>query len=581
MAYLAILDAQARITSARAGLEFAQESLRLAQGRYAAGAGPILEVVDAQTTVQGKSLALDKAGRPHVAYEALSAFKTHELRYTYRTRTGWGVQVVDSTGATDAGFEPSLALDQTGAARISYGAFDSLKFARWTGSDWVRERVDRSPARFTSLALDAADKPLIGYLIGNDLKLARRPGLNWQLLVVDTRRSTGAYTSLAADRAGGVHIAYRDISTGVLRYAVNSGTAWQSRAVDAGAGPAAHTALAVDQAGAPHLLYVSSPGLGRPAALRYARWTGSIWVIETIAPDIGLADRFESRRPGLQIDAAGMPHVAYYDGTAQAIIYGRFDGGRWQLGPVAGGGAIGECVSLALDGQAAPSVLYHAGDRGELILAQRGAEGWQESVVDAGFYVSGCNGLVLDGAGHPHVCYSALSGQTVDLRYARRVGEVWQVNTVQAGAPFTGDFCAIALDAGEQPHISFYDATEGDLLHAWRTGEAWQVEAVARRGDVGAYSALAVAAEDTLYISYHDGTTLDLKVAVEGEPVPPATPTPTVTPTPTATATATATATTTTPAIAAAATSSPTRAECFRCAPSCLAAIPAARVIIT
>jgi multidrug efflux system outer membrane protein len=50
-ALLGIVSARARITSARAQLAFAQESLRLAQGRYAAGAGPFLEVVNAQTAL--------------------------------------------------------------------------------------------------------------------------------------------------------------------------------------------------------------------------------------------------------------------------------------------------------------------------------------------------------------------------------------------------------------------------------------------------------------------------------------------------------------------------------------------------
>ncbi len=61
VAYLAILDARARIASARAGLEFAQESLRLAKGRYAAGAGPFLEVVDAQTALVAAEVTLARA----------------------------------------------------------------------------------------------------------------------------------------------------------------------------------------------------------------------------------------------------------------------------------------------------------------------------------------------------------------------------------------------------------------------------------------------------------------------------------------------------------------------------------------
>ncbi len=60
-AFLNLLDARARIVSARAGLVFAQESLRLAQGRYAAGAGPFLEVIDAQTALAQAEVTLARA----------------------------------------------------------------------------------------------------------------------------------------------------------------------------------------------------------------------------------------------------------------------------------------------------------------------------------------------------------------------------------------------------------------------------------------------------------------------------------------------------------------------------------------
>jgi len=60
-ALLAILSARARIVSARAGLAFAQESLRLAAGRYAAGAGTLIEVTDAQTALVQAEVTLASA----------------------------------------------------------------------------------------------------------------------------------------------------------------------------------------------------------------------------------------------------------------------------------------------------------------------------------------------------------------------------------------------------------------------------------------------------------------------------------------------------------------------------------------
>jgi outer membrane protein TolC len=60
-AYLAVLDARARLASASAGLMFAQEWLRLAHGRYQAGLASIVELTDAQTVLVQADVALQRA----------------------------------------------------------------------------------------------------------------------------------------------------------------------------------------------------------------------------------------------------------------------------------------------------------------------------------------------------------------------------------------------------------------------------------------------------------------------------------------------------------------------------------------
>ncbi|MDI6771546.1 MAG: TolC family protein [bacterium] len=60
-ALLNLSSAAARVESARAGLAFAEESLRLARARYAAGAAPIFEVTDAQTTLLAAEVTLANA----------------------------------------------------------------------------------------------------------------------------------------------------------------------------------------------------------------------------------------------------------------------------------------------------------------------------------------------------------------------------------------------------------------------------------------------------------------------------------------------------------------------------------------
>ena len=66
-AFFNVQNARARIVSTRAALEFALESLRLAQGRYAAGAGTLIEVTTAQTTLLQAQVNLAAADSDQLA----------------------------------------------------------------------------------------------------------------------------------------------------------------------------------------------------------------------------------------------------------------------------------------------------------------------------------------------------------------------------------------------------------------------------------------------------------------------------------------------------------------------------------
>jgi hypothetical protein len=280
-------------------------------GVVAAGSGPeaeasagwVIECVDCPKSFSGmtdRSLRLDGAGRPHIAYGG------DHLYYAWHDGVEWHYETVD--GGPGVGSYASLALDGAGRPHKSY--YDcyngDLKYARWTGSVWDIQTVDSGEdvGYDTSLALDTAGRPHISYLGGGeweyDLKYARWTGSEWHIQTVDSDASDGTSTSLALDAADRPHISYHDEYDDDLKYAHWTGSEWHTETVDGTWYVGEGSSLTLDAAGRPHISY------GGTDAPKYARRTGSAWDIQTVdggANDVRL-------HTSLALDTAGRPASA-------------------------------------------------------------------------------------------------------------------------------------------------------------------------------------------------------------------------------------------------------------------------------
>ena len=76
-----------------------------------------------------------------------------------------------------------------------------------------------------------------------------------------------------------------------------------------------------------------------------------------------------------------------------------------------------------------------------------------------------------------------------------------------------GNYCSLALDNDNKPHISYYDYTNGDLKYTRWDGSTWQIETVDSTGDVGSYTSLALDKDNNPHISYYDSPNGYLKYA--------------------------------------------------------------------
>jgi PKD repeat protein len=211
---------------------------------------------------RGSAIVVDDAGRPHISYYDAEYINSGEdsLRYAVWDGGGWQVQTVDPVRLKYIGSPTSLALDSAGRPHIAYqdGDNEDLKYARWDGATWQIQTVDSTDdvGIYPSLALDSADQAHVSYRdrTNGDLKYAHWDGAQWQTETVTDTGDVGYFTSLALDSADRPHVTYYDETSGGLRYAHWTGTAWKIDALVTG-DQAYYTSLALDSAGHPHVAY--------------------------------------------------------------------------------------------------------------------------------------------------------------------------------------------------------------------------------------------------------------------------------------------------------------------------------------
>jgi hypothetical protein len=323
----------------------------------------------------------------------------------------WPHTLVDHPGAGQFASirNSSIVIDALDVPHIGYGntidgLYGQLKYAQKIGNDWATETIDAAGGAFPSLALAPSGYPGMSYyVVGPDalIKYAVLTTTGWISEVVMSNvqiGGSGFNTSLAFDKLGNPHIVYPDYSLGhdALWYAHKTGTGWITSTVDAEHGRA--PVIDLDSLDHAHILYTDRDN----NLLRYAEWTGSLWLTDTLGGSAESAANLSTSPSALVMDQADHAHVAYFEQPGNALVYGSNASGIWITNTITTLPSVGE-VKLALGKTGEPQLVFTKYGASQTGYAHRQGAVWTVEYVTAD--VADSISLALDSEDAPRVSY--------------------------------------------------------------------------------------------------------------------------------------------------------------------------------
>ena len=280
---------------------------------------------------------------------------------------------------------------------------------------------------------------------------------------------------------------------------------WDTKIIDQTNTVGMYSSLAVDVNGNPHISYYDATGQD----LKYAVNQSGTWNIETVdaAGDVG-------KYSSIAVDANGNTHIAYMDSTGR-LKYAKKQAGQWSITTLYDTGSIEGYPSIALNAQGDPRISFYVNYWGILMYAKYNGGTWSFEYADlSGFYGNGLAGthssLAIDADDNPHISYYDKTNK--NLKYAKRVDGKWTSEVIDSDND-VGQYTSLALDSSGNPHISYYFVTGGDLRYATYDGSSWVIETLDVANNVGHYSSLKLDSLDNPHIAYYDYEAGNLKYA--------------------------------------------------------------------
>lgn len=213
----------------------------------------------------------------------------------------------------------------------------------------------------------------------------------------------------------------------------------------------------------------------------------------------------------IAFDTSGEPHIFYYCGSTAEVRHAWWNGNNFDHEVIDGGFQYYNGGPAAvIDNQNRIHLAYFTSDEHLGYGLYDGT--WHLEIADTATKVGNFCDIALDQNNQPHIVHRRLTGFVYGyLRYTKKVSGYWE--TYEFGSEYGGYHPSIVFDSQDNPHIA--DCTDGDDLRyiVW-DGADWQIEKPVL-DHASSYSSLVLDSQDrpqiSFYWAYYDENNFDLR----------------------------------------------------------------------
>ena len=322
----------------------------------------------------------------------------------------------------------------------------------------------------------------------------------------------GEYLSIDVDEGGLVHMSYYDKTYRNLKYSYHWGDLiggqyiyhmFLTQTVDALGDVGGYSSIVATGSGQDVISYISYYD-ATGGDLKVAKSDGWSWTAmfldyqDNVGKYTSMAKHWIA--PIYEL------HVVYYDVTNQRLLYQRTSNGypNWLTKEVIDNniGDVEQQISIAVDQDGKPHVSYYDDANKRLKYAFRSsANNWigkeddmKPDFVDTATNVGWHSSIAVDSGNEPHISYLDKNDPVnTKIKHAYWDGGNWVIEANVDTADGVGMYSSIVVDTdNDKVHISYYDESNKELKYAYKEDTSWHPQTVDNSGNNGKYSSIAL-----------------------------------------------------------------------------------------